>query len=82
MQNLKLECVRNDQPQYTVAFPKERQVTRHASLLRYPSRSKDTLFLLSAAQSIANLFDLEDCPGDLIWPSFGNGTVSVPPNPF
>jgi hypothetical protein len=60
---------------YTVAFPKEGQVTRHASLLWYPSRSKSTLFLLSAAQSIANLFDLEACPGNRIWPSFGNSTV-------
>jgi hypothetical protein len=44
-------------------------------LSEYPSRSKNTLFLLSAAQSIANLFDLESCPANLIWPSFGNTKV-------
>jgi hypothetical protein len=45
--------------------------------LRYPSRSKNTVFLLSAAQSIANLFDLEAGPANLIWPCFGNTTVSL-----
>jgi hypothetical protein len=62
---------------YTVVFPKEGQVTRNASFLRYPSRSKNNFLLLSAAQNIANLIDLEASPANLIWPSFGNTTVSV-----
>jgi hypothetical protein len=56
----------------TVVFPKEGQGTRSANFLRFPSRSRNTLILWSAAQSIANLFDLEACPASLIWPSFGN----------
>jgi hypothetical protein len=43
------------------SIPLEGQVARHASL-RYPSRSKNNLFLLSAAQSSTNVFDLEACP--------------------
>jgi hypothetical protein len=56
---------------YIVVFPKEGQVKRNASVLRYPSMSKNKLFLFSAVQNIANLFDLEPCPANLIWPSFG-----------
>jgi hypothetical protein len=59
----------------TVVFPKEGQVTRHVSFLRYPSRSENKLFLWSDAQNISDLFDLEACPASLIWPSFGNTTV-------
>jgi hypothetical protein len=51
----------------TVVFPKEGHVTRNATFLRYPSRSKNKLFLLSAVQNIANLFDLEPCPANLIF---------------
>jgi hypothetical protein len=44
-------------PQSGVEYPqiwllKEGQVTRHASFLRFPLRSKNTVFLLSAAQSM------------------------------
>jgi hypothetical protein len=60
---------------HTVVFPKERQVTRHASFRRYPSRSENKLFLWSDAQNISVLFDLEACPASLIWRSFGNTTV-------
>jgi hypothetical protein len=60
---------------YTVVFPMEGQVTRNASFLKYPSRSKDILFLWSSDQSSANLFDLEACPATLIWPSSGNPLV-------
>jgi hypothetical protein len=42
----------SSKPVLIVAFQQEGTVTRHASFLRYPSRSKNTLFLLSAAQSI------------------------------
>jgi hypothetical protein len=59
----------------TVVFPKEGQATHNASFPRYPSRSKNEIFLLSAAQNTSNLFDLEACPAHLIWPSFGNTTV-------
>jgi hypothetical protein len=52
----------------TLSFPKEGQVARQASFVMYPSRSKSTLFLLSAAQRIAKLFDLEACPANLTWP--------------
>jgi hypothetical protein len=48
---------------------------RNASVLRYPSRSKNAQFLLSAAQNIENLFYPVACPAHLIWPSFGNSTV-------
>jgi hypothetical protein len=48
---------------------------RNASFLRYPSRSKNELFLLSAARNTENLFDLEACPANLICSSFGNATV-------
>jgi hypothetical protein len=60
---------------HPVVFPKERQVTRHASFLRYPSRSKNKLFLWSDTQKISDVFDLEACPASLIWRSFGNTTV-------
>jgi hypothetical protein len=60
---------------YTVVSPKE--VPRNTSFLRYPSRSKNDLFLSSAAQNIANLIDLEACPANLIWRSFGITTPYV-----
>jgi hypothetical protein len=59
----------------TEVFPKEGQVRRSASFLRYPSRSKNTLCLWSTALNIATLFNLEAHPGNLIWPSFGITTV-------
>jgi hypothetical protein len=59
----------------TVVFRKEGQVMRNASFLGCPVRSKDTLFLLSAARNIEQLFDLEACPANLIWRSFGNTTA-------
>jgi hypothetical protein len=46
----------------TAVLPKERQVTRNASFLCYPPRSKPTPFIFSSAQSTANLFHLESCP--------------------
>jgi hypothetical protein len=60
-----------DRIQHTVLFPKEGQVTRNISFLRYPSRSKNN-FLLSADQNIANFIVLEACSENVIWPSFGN----------
>jgi hypothetical protein len=60
---------------HTVVFPKGGQVTRNASFLRYQPRSKNTRFLWSSAQSIANLFDLEASRATVIWPFFGNTTV-------
>jgi hypothetical protein len=62
-------------PHITVVIPKEGQVTRHASFLRYPSRSENKLFLWSDAQNISDLLDLEACRASLIWPSFRNTTV-------
>jgi hypothetical protein len=61
----------------TVAFPKEGRVTRKASFPRYHSRSKNTIFLLSAARSIANLLNLVAFRANFIWPSFGNTTVCI-----
>jgi hypothetical protein len=55
----------------TVMFPKDGQATRSESFLRYPCRSKNYLFLLSAAQAIADLFGIETCSTILMWPSLG-----------
>jgi hypothetical protein len=63
-------------PDFTVVFPKEGQVTRNVIFHRHPSTSQNSLFLWSSAQSSANLFELEACPATLIWPSFGNTTVT------
>jgi hypothetical protein len=54
------------------SIPKGRPSKHSASFLRYPSRSKNNLFLLLAAQSIANLIDIEACPENVVWPSFAN----------
>jgi hypothetical protein len=55
--------------------PKGRPSNAQRKLLTYSTRSKHNVFLLSAAQSIANLFVLEAGPPNLIWPSFGITTV-------
>jgi hypothetical protein len=57
------------------SISKEGQVRRHASFVRYLSRSENKLFLSSDAQNISDLFNLEAYPASLIWPSFGNTTV-------
>jgi hypothetical protein len=59
---------------HAVVFPEESQVTRNAyvpSYLEHPTMSKNHALLLSGAQNIADSFDLEPCPANLIWPSFG-----------
>jgi hypothetical protein len=63
--------------QNTGVIPNEGQVTRNASFLRYSTRSRISLFLLSAAQNIANFIDLEACPAALTWPSFENTAVLI-----
>jgi hypothetical protein len=63
--------------QDAVVFQEAGQVTRNASFLWYPSRSKNNLSLVSAARNILNLIDLKSCPANLILPAFGNTTVSL-----
>jgi hypothetical protein len=51
---IKLE--RHSELSHTLVFPKEGYVTRNSSFVRYPTRFKNGLILLSATQNIAKLF--------------------------
>jgi hypothetical protein len=72
---MQIKCAAFTAHIHAVLFPKERQLTRHASFLRYPSRSRNKLCLWSDAQNTSDFFDLEACPASLIGRSFVNTTV-------
>jgi hypothetical protein len=49
----------------------------NASFLSNPSWLKNNIFLLPDSPNIVHLIDLENCPANLIWPSFVITTVNL-----